>query len=292
MRADRDDEIGLRHGAVGAARPVASQRPQRKRVGGRKSIGRVLQHRNRNARAFRELRHRIGGILAHHTAPDDENRALGAREQLHDLIELRAVARRQLLVTVRRRRDRLGRDVLQQDLASRLDMRRSLRLGQRDAKRLAHRLLHLVHVRYAVRPLGDRAHEGNLVHVLGCVALPHAAFLHAAHADHRHEAAVSGADRGDEIGDAGPLGRRHDRRASCRARVAVSHERGALLVAREDEADLRRVAQRVYHGEVLRAGNAEDVVDTFPHQSIDERPRAGRRIDHVVVLGVHRELLD
>src|SRR5690348_18336377 len=109
-------------------------------------------------------------------------------------------------------------------------MHRSLRLGERDAKRAADRLLHLARRRDAVRPLGDRAVESDLVDVLASVFLAHPELLRAAHADDRYVAFVRGADAGREIGDAGTFGGGDDRRpvqraqigrASCRERVEV-----------------------------------------------------------------------
>src|SRR6185295_17871748 len=43
----------------------------------------------------------------------------------------------------------------------------------------------------------------------------------------------------------------------------------------QDEADLRRLAQRIEDREVLRPGNAENVLDAFPQQRVDQRTGAG-----------------
>jgi hypothetical protein len=46
-------------------------------------------------------------------------------------------------------------------------------------------------------------------------------------------------------------------------------------VAGQDEADLRGDAQLIEDGEVQRAGDAEDMVDAFAQQAVDQRARAG-----------------
>jgi hypothetical protein len=66
------------------------------------------------------------------------------------------------------------------------------------------------------------------------------------------------------------------------ARIAVGHERRALLVAREHEAHPGGCAQHVQDRQVHRAGNAEDMVDAFAPQAVDERLRAS---DHGSLLG-------
>ncbi len=52
--------------------------------------------------------------------------------------------------------------------------------------------------------------------------------------------------------------------------VDVGHERRALLVPRRDELD-RAVEQRVHHVDVLLAGNAEDVLDAFVLEALDQQ---------------------
>ena len=51
-------------------------------------------------------------------------------------------------------------------------------------------------------------------------------------------------------------------------------------MAGKDETDLRRITQRVVYCEILRARNAEHMIDAFAQQCIDQRPRAGGFISH------------
>ena len=124
---------------------------------------------------------------------------------------------------------------------------------------------------------------------MSCVALAHDALLHAADADHWHVALEGGADAGGEIGDARRFGGCDHRGRVARPREAVGHEGGALFVAGQDEADLRRRAQFVEDGEVLRAGDAEDMIDAFAQQAIDQRAGAGDGFDGLVPGGLHGE---
>ena len=59
-------------------------------------------------------------------------------------------------------------------------------------------------------------------------------------------------------------------RAAGQAAVDVGHEGRALLVVRGDELD-RAVEQRIHDVDVLFAGDAEDVLDTFVLQALDEQ---------------------
>ena len=148
-------------------------------------------------------------------------------------------------------------------------MRRALRFGQCNTKGLAHRFLDFFGVRNAVGPFGDGLHERNLVHVLCGIAFAHHAFLHTGDADHRYVALECGGGGGDDVGDARAFGDGDYRGFVGGAGKAVGHERGTLFVAGQDEADLRRDAQFVEDGEVLCAGNAEDMIDAFAQQAVD-----------------------
>ncbi len=288
VRADRDDEIGLGHDAIRAAEAAAAERTQRQRMRRRQCIRRILQSADRNARHFGERSHGRTHLFADDAAADDKHRLLRGGEQFVHLIELLVRARGQNGIAISGRRRGFGRAMLEQHFARRFDMRRPLRLGQRDAKRAAHALLHLIDVRNAVGPLRDRLHERDLVHVLGRIPFAHDAFLYAANADYGHQSALRGAYPGREIRDTRPFGRRDHCRPHARARKTVRHECGALFVARQDKAYLRRVAQRVDDREILRTGYAEYVIDAFAQQRVDQRARAGDRTDRIFFRGIHR----
>ena len=74
----------------------------------------------------------------------------------------------------------------------------------------------------------------------------------------------------DEVGRA-RAERRHAHAGTARqAPVHVGHEGRPLLVMGRHELD-RAVEQRVHDIDVLFAGNAEDVLDTFVLQALDEK---------------------
>ena len=270
VRADRDDEIGFRHDAVRAAEAAATERAECQRMRRRQRVGRVLQRADRNAGQFGELAHLVAHLLADDAAADDEHRLLRFRQHLMHLVELLFGAGRKNHIAIRGRRGRFRRAWLEQHFARRLDMRRALRLGQRDAEGLAHQFLHLLHVRNAVGPFGHRLHEGDLVHVLRRIAFAHHALLHAADADDGDVAAIGSGNAGGKIGDAGAFGRGHHRRTVAGARETIGHESRALFMARQHEAD-RGTAQRHHEIGVLLAGHAEDMGNAFLLEAADEK---------------------
>src|SRR5207253_4914982 len=89
---------------------------------------------------------------------------------------------------------------------------------------------------------------------------------------------------GGEVGHARPLGGGDDGGPMERAGEAVGHEGRALLMAREDEADLGRRAQHVEDRQVHRARDAEYVIDALAAKAIDDRLRA---CDHVSLRGCY-----
>ncbi len=84
-------------------------------------------------------------------------------------------------------------------------------------------------------------------------------------------------DAGHHVGRAGPGGRDRDADLAGRARVAVGHVRGALLVADEDVPD-RIVEHRVVRRQDRPAGIAEDDVDAFAHQAFPENLRTSQSL--------------
>jgi hypothetical protein len=77
-------------------------------------------------------------------------------------------------------------------------------------------------------------------------------------------------DSRDQICRTRPERRHAHAGAPGQAPVHVGHERGALLVVSGDEFD-GAVQQCIHHVDVLFAGNAEDVLDTFVFQALDEQ---------------------
>jgi hypothetical protein len=79
----------------------------------------------------------------------------------------------------------------------------------------------------------------------------------------------------------------HDARLAGRARVAIGHVRRALLVADEDQLDLR-VDERVEDRHRRATRQSEDVLDAFAFQAADQRLGAGLRLGNGQRLGGRR----
>src|SRR6516162_7065912 len=60
--------------------------------------------------------------------------------------------------------------------------------------------------------------------------------------------------------------------------VGLGHKRGPAFLAASDEADFRRVEQRVEHFEITLAGDAEGHVDTMGAQRSDHQLSAAKKV--------------
>ena len=97
--------------------------------------------------------------------------------------------------------------------------------------------------------------------------------------EHGHGAGIGLGERRERVGGRRPAGHHDHARRARGARVAVGHERRALLVAREDVADRRLAQERVVDGEVVDPGNAEDVTHALLGEGAHD-PFAARRRAH------------
>jgi hypothetical protein len=97
---------------------------------------------------------------------------------------------------------------------------------------------------------------------------------------HRHRAQLGIGGRGDEVGGAGSERGETDPGLAGEAAVGRGHEARTLFVSREHELDARG-AQRLEQIEVLLAGNAENVLDSFGFQRPHEQVR---RLHHALPL--------
>ena len=116
--------------------------------------------------------------------------------------------------------------------------------------------------------LGARTRDADEVRFLESVVADHRGRNLAREHDHRRRVHVSVGDAGDGVGRAGARGDQHDAGASTHARIAFGHVGRALFVADEDVLDLR-VEQRVVSGQDGAAGIAEDYIDAFGDQALD-----------------------
>ena len=82
-------------------------------------------------------------------------------------------------------------------------------------------------------------------------------------------------DAGAGIGRAGAARDEGDARAPGHLAVGVGHVGDAALLAAHDQVDLRRVVERVEHGQEALARNGENAVAALDLELIDEDPAAG-----------------
>ena len=116
--------------------------------------------------------------------------------------------------------------------------------------------------------LGAWTRDADEIRFLKSVVADHRGRHLAGKHHHRGGIHVSVGDAGDGVGRAGPRGDEHDARASADARIAFGHVGRALLMADENVLDFR-VEQRVVGGQDSAAGIAEDYIDAFGDQALD-----------------------
>ena len=117
--------------------------------------------------------------------------------------------------------------------------------------------------------LGDRQGDAGGVALLERVGADGGRGHLAGDDDHRDRVHVGVAQRRDDVGGGRAAGHHGDAGLAGGVGVALGHVAGALLVAHEDVAD-RRVDDRVVHREDGPAGQAEDDLDPFHLEGLDE----------------------
>ena len=95
--------------------------------------------------------------------------------------------------------------------------------------------------------------------------------------DHRNRVHVRGRDTGDGVGGSGAGGHEYHTGLPGRARIAVGHVRGSLLVTHQNVFDALLAEDRIVNVQCRAAGIAEDVFDAFVLQARGSTYR--RRID-------------
>ena len=124
------------------------------------------------------------------------------------------------------------------------------------------------------RPFGDRREEGREVDFLEALAVAVAAGDIADEQDHRRRILEGDVDAGAGVGRAGAAGDEGDPGPPGHLAVGVGHVGDAAFLPADDGVDLRRVVQRVEHGEEAFAGDGEDAVAALGDQAIDQQAAA------------------
>ena len=181
-----------------------------------------------------------------------------------------------------RRRARRAGHVLGQ-----IDQHRPGAPRRRQVERLARDARDVVRVLHQVGMLHHRVGDAGDVGLLEGVLAQHRRDGLAGEHDHRARIHQRGQQAGHRVGRARARGHQHDARLAGRTRVAVRHVRRALLVADEDQLDLR-VDERVEDRHRGAARQPEDVLDPFAFQAADQRLGPGLRLGDGRRLGGRR----
>ncbi len=139
-----------------------------------------------------------------------------------------------------------------------------------ESKGLAHPARYVVRRSELMGIFGDRTHHRDDVEDLEAALLRLLDRLLAGDHQHRHPAQLGVSRGGDQVGGAGPQGRQAHAGLAGMAPIGRRHESGALLVPGQDQPDLRP-GQAVEEVQILLAGNAEDIIDAFLLQAMDEQ---------------------
>ena len=197
----------------------------------------------------------VGGPARHdHAATREDHRELRGREKRRSFVECGRVAG--AAADAHRRLDR-RLDVAVEIVARNVELARA-HLEHCAVEAAARDLRHALRVVHVALVLGDLREDRELLRFLEA-AEPHGHRAGLGRDEHhRRMRPVRRGDRRDEVGDARAVLRDAHAVAPRRARIAVRHVRGALLVRHRDEADAggREDVERVHVG---RAHDAEDL---------------------------------
>ena len=282
-RAHRDQQVGAVERPVGELGAVHARHLQRERV----RVGeRALRHQRRDDRDLRLLGERLQlglGAGVDDAAADVEHRLLGARDRERRLLDLQRVALARgpvagqvdLLGPAERER-RVG-DVLRD-----VDQHRPRAPGRGEVEGLHEHARDVLDLRDEVGVLDDRQEDAGRVGLLEGVRADQVRRDLARDDHHRRRVEERVGDRRDEVRRAGP-GRRHgDADLAGRARVALRHVAGALLVAHEHVLDRGpRRGERVVDRKDRPAGDPEADLDAARLERADNGLRAGEALAFV-----------
>ena len=242
-------------------------------------------------RLRRSQKRRSASIAPSRATPGSrqDDRSLRALEDLHRAVDLR-LRRRGSTGTLTAQRHALGLPlghILRQD-----QERRARALGPRLLERLADHLRHAPRPRVTMPPhfvIGRKSWTRSTTwwDSLYRRSRPACAVIATSGCESRCAFAMPSM----RLIAPGPRVARHTPGRPVKRAVGVGHERGAALVPGGDEAD-RRGGERVDHVEVLLARQAEDVLDPFVLEALDEelrhRPWHRARLPSRVRLPGHR----
>ena len=123
--------------------------------------------------------------------------------------------------------------------------------------------------------LHDRSRHADHVGFLECIGTDEIGRHLPGNDDHRNRVHVRGRDAGDRVGGSGAGRHEHHTRTPRRARIAVGHVRGSLLVAHQNVFHALLAEDRIVNVQCRAAGIAEYVVDALVLKGADQHIAAG-----------------
>ena len=117
--------------------------------------------------------------------------------------------------------------------------------------------------------------EGGQVDFLEALAVAVGAVEVADEQDHRRRILEGDMDSGAGVGRAGPAGDEGDAGPPGHLAVGVGHVGDPAFLPADDQVDLRRVMERVEHGEEAFAGHGENAVAALDLELVDKDLAAG-----------------
>ena len=141
--------------------------------------------------------------------------------------------------------------------------------GGGDVERLLEDAWNVIHLFDQEAVLDDRVGDAGDVGFLEAILAEHGPDDLAAQDDEGHRVGKGGEQAGHGVGGARTRGHHHHAGPAGGAGIAVGHVRGALLVAGEDELDLRFV-EGVEEGDGRAAGQSEHDFDPSPLQALHD----------------------
>ena len=233
------------------------------------------RRRDRDVRALGELADDVAGARDRDAVPGQDHRLLRRVDQVERVLDLAGHRAMRRAIAAQLRRvgpHELARALLR--VLGDVDQHRAGAARARHVERLADRLGDFVGAGHQVVVLGDRQGDAGDVGFLKGIGADQLAADLAGDADDGDRVEHRRRQAGDHVGRA--RARRGDGHADLagRARIAVRHVRGALLVPHQDVAD-RVVEHRVVGRQDGAAGIAEDARDAFARERFPKDLRAG-----------------
>ena len=174
----------------------------------------------------------LGGAFAHRAVARQDDRVLGAGDDLGRLADRLVIGRRSPRLD-----DLQGLPfgLVLGEVLGQLDDRRAGLLGDRQLECLADDLGDVVLVEDRLCPFGDRREHGDRVHRLMALLVQTVGVRLADDADQRRAVHVGVGDTGHQVGRARAQRAETHARPAGESAIDVGHERGGLLVAAQDE---------------------------------------------------------